>query len=431
MAASDRSRNNFRAGLFVVASMALALAVFFTLQKLSFTKQNVYQLRFTVDGGVAGLGPGSEVRIGGLKRGEVVTIRPQTLDGVLTRLDVDIAIDASITLYRNAKALRVASILGNTSWINFVSVGGPTGPNRDGVVEQAEVLPPGEWIDVVEAPGLLTTVVGGHSAEQIVHIIDQAAIFSDVLAEVPADYHTRIVPALDAASQTIVRLHDDYEEWRVKVGQTLDSASAAAKNLENGTYAANELIAEARATLADARPKIANTLTNLESASATAKDVVEDVRTTTLPKLSSVLGQGERSLGELSDLLDRLDAEIAARIPDIRSFLGDVRVAADQLKLATIEVRRSPWRLLYKPSTDVIAHEQLYEATRSFAEATNDLRAAAESVREIAKLRTSILDENPELRAELQKSLLDALSRYEEAQRRLYGVLTQEPAGGK
>ncbi|MDZ4753187.1 MAG: hypothetical protein SGJ11_01660, partial [Phycisphaerae bacterium] len=91
-----------------------------------------------------------------------------------------------------------------------------------------------------------------------------------------------------------------------------------------------------------------------------------------------------------------------------------------------IEVRRSPWRLLYRPSVDVLAHEQLYEATRAFVAATGDVRAASASVEELIKVRPDLLDGDPELKRRLQESLIGAVDRYEEAQRRLYGALTGE-----
>ncbi|MDZ4829900.1 MAG: hypothetical protein SGJ09_06835 [Phycisphaerae bacterium] len=427
MLASDRSKNNARAGLFVVGSVVLALAVFITLQKLSFTATHPYQVRFTVESGVGGLSRGSEVRIGGLKRGEVLAIVPSIEGGALNRLDVDVVIDASITLYTNARVVRVAPLLGSGAWLNFVSVGGPDELSEEGPPKPVVRLGANEALDAFEAPGLLTTIVGSRSAHQIVSIIDRTAEFSKVLPEIPGDYRSKVVPAIDAASTTLVQLRDDYGRWRGTVDETLVAATNAAKNLEDGARAATEFVANANATLAENRPRLANTLTNLESASATAKQAVEDVRTTTLPQVSKTLGEGERSLSELATLIDRVDAEVSTSLPQVRSFMADARTAAQQLKLATIEVRRSPWRLLYRPTTDVLAHEQLYESTRTFALATGDLRAASDGIAELLKTRPDLMDADPALRARLQQSLVDALTKYEEAQRRLYGVLTQEP----
>ncbi len=420
---NERSRNNIRAGLFVLMALVLGLGTFITLQKLNFGARHSYRLRFRVDTGVNGLFPGSEVRVGGLRRGRVLAITPIIEGGRLTRIEADIELDASITLYTNAEVMRVAPILGNTSWLNFSSIGGPRDSDGDGKVEQVQVLQPGGTLDAGEAPGLLANIVGGRSAERIVNIIERTETFSEILERAPADYKERILPAIDAASTTVVQLRDDYSGWRVKVDETLTSAAAAARNLESGTKDAEGLIADARSTLTENRGNILTTTGNLASASGTAKEIVDRIRDETLPQIAKVLGDGDQAIGELASLLDRADAALATTLPDIRTMVADLRSAAGQLKLATIEVRRSPWRLLYRPSTDVIAHEQLYDAARSYAAASADVRSATAGLEELLRVRPDLFNSNPELRDRLQKALLDSVTRYEEAQRRLYGVL--------
>jgi ABC-type transporter Mla subunit MlaD len=426
MASGGTNRNTVLAGGFVVAALLLSLAVFLLLQKLNFEPMNTYRLRFSLQNGVTGLSTGSEVRVGGLKRGTVTAIMPVTDNGVLRRIDVDFELDAVIGLYANAEAVRVAPIVGNTSWINITSVGSPTVTDANGTVRQVAPILPGGEFDAVEAPGLLANIVGSQSAERIIGIIDRTYQFSEVLAEIPADYRTRIIPAVDAAAETVRALRDDYQVWRGKVTATLDSAEAAAQNLEDGSAKAVTLLSDAQATLAENRPKIGSALTNLDEATGTAKVVVERVRDESLPLLNKALSEGERTIGELADLLDKADAEFAARLPDVRQILADLRTAAGQVKLATIEIRRSPWRLLYRPSTDVLAHEQLYEATRNFVEATGQVRAASASLDELLRQRPDLFDRDPALQDRLKRSLIDAVAGYEEAQRRLYGILLEE-----
>jgi ABC-type transporter Mla subunit MlaD len=425
---AERNRDHLRAGLFVVLGLGLAIGTFIALQKVAWEARSEYVIHFKVENGVTGLTPGSEVRVGGLKRGRILSIISKTQNGVLDEIDVTFELDASLPLFADAKALRVAPLLGNTAWINFTSLGNATDVNGDGTIGDDEgALKSGGAITAIEAPGLLANIAGSKSAEEIVTIISRAEQFSTVFERAPKDYEERLVPSLDAARETIVQLRNDYMQWRTKVDNALTSAETAAKNLEDGTESANELIADARATLSENRPKLGNALTNLEAASVSAKDVAEALRTQTIPQIAAVLSKGETAVGDFADLLDRLDGEIAAKLPDLRTFVSDMRVAASQLKLATIEVRRSPWRLLYKPSVDVLAHEQLYEATRSFAAASGDLRSAAEGLQELLRVRPDLVGDK-DLRDRLQSSLIEALGRYEETQRRLHGVLLDEPA---
>lgn len=421
MSTGDRRRNNIRAGLFIAVSATLGLATFLVLQKMQWGPRTQYRLLFDIANGVRGLAVGSEVRIGGLPRGRVVGIEPIEEDGRLTQVEVVFELDRSVTLFRNAEAIRLAPLLGETAWINFATVGAPDPSAPDG-----NVLPPGGRLEAMESPGLLANIVGISSANRLVSIIERTEEFSTVLERIPGDYEDHVLPALDSASKTIVQLRSDYDRWRGRIDETLDAAVAAANNLEDGTRRAGVVVSDVQATLDENRPKLSRTLDRLETAADDAATILSDVRTDTMPQIARTLGEGERAISAFADLLDRADAELATRLPDIRTFLSDLRVAAGQLKLATIEVRRSPWRLLYRPSTEILAREQLFEAARSFASATGDLRSAAESVEELLRVRPDLLQGDPGLRGRLESALIDALGRYEEAQRRLYGVLIEE-----
>ncbi|HWB18934.1 MAG TPA: hypothetical protein VG711_01435, partial [Phycisphaerales bacterium] len=57
----------------------------------------------------------------------------------------------------------------------------------------------------------------------------------------------------------------------------------------------------------------------------------------------------------------------------------------DNLKAATAEVRRSPWRLLYKPAAGEMANLNLYDAARQFADGANDMNDAASALRDALK----------------------------------------------
>lgn len=416
---TERHRDHLRAGLFVVVCLALAIGTFVTLQRWNWSAKSEYAIEFAVENGVTGLSPGSEVRVGGLRRGRVLGIETDVeTGGALKRILVRIELESSIILYTDAQALRVAPLLGNAAWINFTSVG-----------TSGTKITPGydskNPLKAIEAPGLLANIAGSKAAADLVTIISRTEKFSEVLERAPADYESYVVPALDAASSTIVQLRDDYGLWRGKVDAALTNAELAARNLEEGTRGATSLVRDAHDALAANRPKIDTALDELVSASKKANEIAETVRTDTVPRVAQLLTRGQDALGEIADLVERLDQEVAGEMPGIRTTLDDVRVAAAQLKLATIEVRRSPWRLFYRPSVDVLAHEQLYEATRAFAMASGDLRTAAESFDELLRVRPELLDDH-ELQDRLRTSLIDALGRYEEAQRRLHGVLLDE-----
>jgi hypothetical protein len=66
--------------------------------------------------------------------------------------------------------------------------------------------------------------------------------------------------------------------------------------------------------------------------------------------------------------------------PNIRRTLANLRLSSDQLRDTLTEVRRAPWRLVYRPDLRELNYELLYDSARSYAGAVSDLRATTESI---------------------------------------------------
>jgi ABC-type transporter Mla subunit MlaD len=422
---AERNRNNVIAGTFVLVALALGIGVFLALQKINLRPRTPYAITFTVKDGVAGLARGSAVRVGGLLLGEVMRIEPvQPESGrPVGQIRVYFELDSDIPLYDNAQAYRAAPLLGDSSWINFTTIGGPGMPGLDGQqVLEAKLLPAGAELVGMATPGLLANIVGPDNALRLEKVVENVEQVTDSLR---VDYRESIHPALNDAATVIRDFRQDYGNWRGRVETAIASAEQAAENLEKATAEASTLVADAQATLAAARPDITATLTNVRDASASAREVMARVETSSMPKLDTILDDAEAGLASIADLIGRADVEFQERMPAIAASLNDARTTAQQLKLATIEIRRSPWRLFYSPPKDVYANEQLFEAARSFAIASGDLRVAAEGLERLSANPPAILAADPALQERIRTELSDALVRYAEAQRQLYGVLTR------
>ena len=63
-------------------------------------------------------------------------------------------------------------------------------------------------------------------------------------------------------------------------------------------------------------------------------------------------------------------------------MIASLKETGDNLKFGTAEIRRSPWRLLYKPSAGEMANLNLYDAARQFADGAGDLSDAATALRD-------------------------------------------------
>jgi hypothetical protein len=164
----------------------------------------------------------------------------------------------------------------------------------------------------------------------------------------------------------------------------------------------------------------------MDDASAGVKDAratLAHVREKNLPQIDAILEDGVKGADRLAGAMERLDNELTARVPDVRALLWDLRQAGAQIKLATMEVRRSPWKLLYQPSGDELARENLYESARAFAIASSDLRVAGETLDAVLAQAPERFANDPAFRDAIRGSVIDSVERWEKAQQRLFDVL--------
>lgn len=413
--AGEQLSNSVRAGAFVLTCMALALAVAFTLLRSDpFKKRNEYAVRFTLEDGVAGLAEGSDVQIGGLRRGRVLAVKPSVEAGtgnvseilVYFEIDLDIAFYARTSAPGSpddgARVLRVASPLGNTATLNFISVGTP---RLDASGRPQNLLKPGSIIDATSGSGLLASIVGADNAAQVGAILRNVANFSSSLDQQGA-------PMLADARSVVGRVSTDYETWRTNISSALVNADDSLKRV-NGFLAPK---AQVEVFLDDA-----------VATAGAAKDVMVEARDVSMKKVNTVLDGAIASVDSLDQTLEAAQAEFTAQVPTIRSFLFNAREAATQLKLGTLEVRRNPWRLFSKPGPDAIANENLYQAAADFAVATSDLNVATESLRAVLADDRSRFTQDPQFRSQIEDQVLRSVDRFEQARVKLGEILHAAP----
>ena len=432
---SEQVNNNVRAGAFILAALALGISVFVILSGWDpFESRTPYELSFSVEQGVDGLSAGSDVKVGGLIKGTVTSVSPQftTQDGT-TQFDsilVGFNVDNDVTLWSNAQVTRYTPLLGGGAWLNFDSVGFPKGTDTPG----GTVIPSGGRLDATTAGGMLATLLGPSNAQKTSNALTNIDEFTVFLADIPKTWNADVVPMLDNADAVVADIRQDYQPWSEKVTAFLDRIDTAAVKLDEALDDAKPVLASAQKDLdaigellAENGPKLTSGLDNILVMTEDGKEVLAGLKTDTMARLNAILDQGEEGIGSFRSTIDRIDAELAVRMPDISMMLADLRQASAQLKLTSLEVRRSPWKLLYTPSTTEVAHENLYESARSYVMATNELEAAARALREAFDLDSDQQQIDPELRRQVQEYVMDALERYKVAQERLFSEIVDQP----
>lgn len=402
-------------GAFFIAAVALAVIVTAILSDLTSALASTtrYVVRYELSHNAGLLATGAEVRLGGMKIGSVSEIR----QGEGDHLDVLIDVDSDLVLHENAIVRLEVPVLGTGTVVNFISVG--TGQRA---AEGARFM--GR-----PSPGLLAqTGLNDEDMENIRRSIESLAITSARVSRILEDVEPQVGEAVEGINaalkdtqaitgslrERLPRVGDQLETVLADVRSSVDVWTGLATRLDERTIELAAVIESVRDTIDTNRPNIDRVLADLA-------DIAERTNGEMLPAAIETVENARTASAEGAQLVADARALFDAETPGIRRTSANLRLASDQAKLTMLEVRRSPWRLLQRPSTRELEGELIYDATRSFAQAASDLRAASESLISLSTDERGPVDIPGRQRAieELHEQLMSSFSRYRAAEQEL------------
>jgi phospholipid/cholesterol/gamma-HCH transport system substrate-binding protein len=260
-----------------------------------------------------GLEPGAAVRFGGMKAGSVQAVRVDPDDS--TRIEVDFNVARDIPLKTDSVA-KIASLsaLGD----NYVELTAGT--------RQAGAAAPGSVVRSTESTS-----------------------FSDIGGMV-----SELKPMLQ---QVLENLNQRLNELQVTVARANDLLSD--QNRSNVSAA----LGNANSMLAEDRPKVSRTLSNIQTASARLMPLLDDLKKT-MAQANDALGHIDAtvlenrqdmrsSVAELrqtlltaSSVMDQLERTLDYNADNIDQTLENVRVTTQHLKDLTETLKRRPYTLI-------------------------------------------------------------------------------------
>lgn len=297
-------------GLFVLIAVAVLIVSVLSVAG-TFSRGNVpHRSYFKFAGGIE---PGAAVRFGGMKAGSVEAVRVDPADS--TRIEIDFNVGRNIPLKTDSVA-KITSL-------------GPLGDNYLELTTGTRQAPLAE-------PG--SVVNSGESFS-----------FSDL-----GDVVNALQPQIQ---QTLQKLNQRLDELQTTV--------ARANDLLNDRNRANIAgsLSNVNSMLAEDRPKVAATLTNVQSASARIGPLLDDLKKTmaqaddTLGHLDTVVLENRADLrASVSELrktlltadsvVDQLDRTFSYNADNIDQILENIRVTTQQLKELTENLKRRPYTLI-------------------------------------------------------------------------------------
>jgi ABC-type transporter Mla subunit MlaD len=435
-----RERENITAGLFVLAGVALALVVVFTLSDFNrlFEKKQTVKVSYRVADGLAGLKSGATVTLGDQPIGEVTGIKDSADPaGRVTEQVVSFKIPARYRIFQDAVVELNTPPLGSGTKLNIKSVGGNR-PAYDGTP-----IPGGKagspLMEDLMAKAGIRDEERQHIRETLANLADLSAALSDNELRYRSDVRpgdkrgepvrlalrklseaVRDLPALvnkaqdalDKARNVMANLEDSTGRLREAAPGVIDNVKAVSKK-------ADESLTIVRDFLKDENPKLRSTVENVQ-------EISEHAKTTTMAKLDDALEHARVSMENVRKSSEELRAFVTGQRPVLERMFANLQLSSDQLKLATIEVRRSPWRLLYTPGEKELNTDNLYDAARSFALAAGSLDSATQSLRAVAHEDAG----DKEKIGRMVEHLGALFQRFEEAEARFWKALKASPGPG-
>ena len=153
-----------------------------------------------------------------------------------------------------------------------------------------------------------------------------------------------------------------------------------------------EMMVKIRDLFGDTTPDFRTTAANLASISASVDKKLPSIIDRVdglLVKLDKTVESTNAALEDVKstainakDLTASAKNVITGNRGKLDSMIAGLKTTSDNLKNATAEIRRSPWRLLYKPAPNEMANLNLYDAAREFADGANELNDASLALRD-------------------------------------------------
>lgn len=407
-----KNRSALRAGILMLGSLALIVAVVVGIKGLSWLSEHTktYFVAFELKTNIGGLRVGDEVRVGGFKVGEVKHIALHKDDDPKHPpyyILIAFSVPEKYSIREDAK-IRIDGTLTGTSWLNFEDIG------KGSPLKEKEPLVGGP-----STTSELLAKVAGMAPEVQGLLADIRTKTLPQINDTLADVRTKTVPLVNT---TLGKFGDTADSFK----KTGDNATALTADLrasykpviEKYNAVADKAVAmmeSIRALFGDTTPDFRTTMANLRQSTEALKSALPGIMAkvdgilvkvdTAVDGVNKTMVDVQATMSSAKDLAAGAKAVVVGNKTKLDTMIASLKTTGDNLKAATAEVRRSPWRLLYKPAPNEMGNLNLYDAAREFADGANSLNETAGALRDAIKNNQSSPEELKALVDKLDKSM--------------------------
>lgn len=447
MNGSRASRNNVLAGVFVLASIAIAVLFIIAFTDLTdrLEPKARYIIRFGMLDGADGLDAGSPVKVGGQRVGQVEKwsfVRDESTAEPIA-IDVTIAIDRAIRLMSDADVSLTRPLLGGQSAINIASGGLAAAAAMSDVVGPPVPIEP-DRLETFALQGHLgnPAFISATDYAKIRRAIDRVESIATTLSDAAPDLVNEAKAALSevrgGAAQVsgffektgplIDEVRANWPQWNKDVTVVLDRIAAEAKALEGIGAKVSEGVDRYSALAAEARGLIEDNRADIRTLVDRASEMVDRFYASEYAKIGPLLDDAQAAMASARRSLDEVEQLVVTKRPEIEDLVTSLTLSSQQLRLAMTEIRAAPWRLLYQPGKKELENELLYNSVRQYSNAVSELRMTAEAIKALSEQsaggRSAI---PPERAAQLAEKLNRAFDEYQEREKAFFDRWVREP----
>lgn len=418
-----RQRNNTIAGFFVLIAIGGFVAMIVVLSDVAALARNrqVVRIAFPLEVGVPGVKVGSDVMIGGMSVGKVSGMRAELDRPGDPRFVVTVTIPTDYQIRADAFAGMVVPLIGGTTAIDIGPLGS-TGPPLDSAYFRS-----GGTIQGGFAPSVLlkSAGIGPEDLRKVKEIISKADAIAANVEEVTAFVREtvnadgpRIVEsirsAIEDAKAIVASARENWPQWSQRFSEIIEHVQATtARGPELADKAAG-LMDNADDGITDVRTLVADVSPDVKSTAADVAEVARWAREEGLARINSVIDDAQGALAVATETFTTINGNLTTEMPQVSRILGNLRLASDNLKLASLEIRSQPWRVLYTPGKEEVKQSLLHDAVRTYASAVSDLEASVVSLKALHERYGANLDPENEF---VQRALAEFESRFDRYRR--------------
>ena len=348
---AKKQRNAFRAGVFMLLSIVLILAMVVAIKGFGrvFEPVQIRAARFPLRADLGGLQVGDNLRVAGFTVGEIQSISLVT-NVKKPFVRVTFTMPKKYTLRTGAQLVIGGTITG-TSWLNFESLGSG-------------------------APLKPDYVLTGHPSG-ISHALATVASLAPQIKAMVTQVRTTTVPLINADLTRLGTTEDSIHTAATSAAGVLNSVHDEIPPV----VARYNRAADKTAYAMDQAGKLLHSgrtgaVVNLNAATAEIKKAIPAL----LAEAQSDLDDVHATFANSTALTARARTLLATNQDRVNSIIRALRGASVNLKTFAVEIRHSPWRLLYKPGKKDINNVEIYDAVREFDQAARHLQRAADAL---------------------------------------------------